>query len=87
MISGETIFRTIGYPIWSANRVASFSFFARLILVTGMPYSVQMVLASVSKSVFLASFLAWFIIFVVWFKFYSLAGCLCISCFECLIMI
>ena len=39
--------------------------------MTGMPYSMQMVLASVSRSAFLPSFLAWLIIFAVWFNCYS----------------
>ena len=71
IMSGETIFKTTGYPIWSACVAASFSFFARLNLVTGMPYSVQMLLASVSRSTFLPSFLAWLMIFTVWLMGYS----------------
>ena len=37
-------------------------------LVTGMPYSVQIIFASGSRRAFLSSFLAWLMIFAVCFK-------------------
>ena len=66
--------------------MASFSFFASINLVTGMPYSAQMVLASVSRSAFLPSFLAWLMIFWVWFKCCSSFG-VCMWCFWGLKMV
>ena len=42
--------------------------------MTGMLYSVQIVLASVSRSAFLPSFLAWLMIFWVWFIVYPSVG-------------
>ena len=71
IMSGDTIFRTIGYPISLAYFDASFSVDATLNFVTGMLYSVQIIFASGSRRAFLPSFFAWLMIFVVWFNFYS----------------
>jgi hypothetical protein len=46
-------------------------------LFTAIPYSTQMVLASGSRRAVLPSFLAWLMIFVVWFMVYSTVSVCC----------